>query len=195
MWRQYLFFFQSADWKSTPACISVNSYPHWALGSADSPYHGGTQNFPWSVVLHHPLFPPSPSSVISFPKLFCLTAIHLLYYFTSFSCVTFLFLWASAWNYQVSNLTSLFPFSFLSMLISWLFSKRKPLCCQKKSASSLMLDSKLSWYQLGNTHTNIAPYSQHPSTLRHSIGRWDKPMRQKHGSLNNYQPSKGAPEP
>lgn len=71
MWRQYLFFFfQSADWKSAPACVLINSYPHWALGSAGSPYHDRTQNFPWSVVLHHPLFPPTPSSVISFPQTF-----------------------------------------------------------------------------------------------------------------------------
>lgn len=69
MGRQYIFFFnQQIENQPLPACISINGYPHGALGSADSPYHGRTQNFPWSVVLYHPLFPSPPSSVISFPQ-------------------------------------------------------------------------------------------------------------------------------
>lgn len=150
MWRQY--FFQSADWKSAPVPISIIPYPHWALGSADSPYHGRTQNSPWSVVLHHPLFPPSPSSVISFPQILLSDSHSLgvfIYYFTNFSRVTFLFLWASTRNYQKSTVwLPYFPLLFSACSLSLLLSKRKPLCCQRERAPSLMLDFKLSRYQV-----------------------------------------------
>lgn len=143
------------------------------------------------MVLHHPLFPPSPSSVIAFPQTL-LSDSHssplLLHKF--FMCYISFSVGLST---KLPNKQFVFPISLFSACsLACYLAKGNPFGVKRKGHHHWCWTSN--YYDircvLGNTYIKVAPYCQCPSTFRHIKGRQDTPVRQKHGSLNYYQPSK-----
>lgn len=121
------------------------------------------------------------------PKLFSLTAIHLSITSQVLMCYISL---SVALSRKLPNKQFDFPLSFFSAcsLVCYL-AKGKPFAVKRKGHHHWSWTSNYHDVRclLGNIHIKITPNSQHPSTLRYFKGRQDKPVRQKHGSLNNYQ--------
>lgn len=109
-----------------------------------------TWSFSQSEMPHHPYFPLSPASVISFPQMLLSESLSsgVLTYLQFFHVLHFFFCRPQNEIYTWTQFYLPISLSFPSMATSLLLSKRKPLCAQKKRAPLLMLDIKLPWYQL-----------------------------------------------